>query len=197
MLIDCAIVFGDCFITDGSTAHESCHNHFAFRKLIAPPQPIRRLAWTTPAPHRQRRLRARQTVPFMIQVHFDNFFAGLGVRRKGTVYSHVCLRRSHCLCVNLSWMFPGFVSSLHAVLLPCIGAMNPCQISAMTLSRRGNRFSLSPGERAGVRAGVIHTRLALGIHREPPQPMAAHWDHKPAVRRSRRFDMQSWCIVRS
>ena len=36
----------------------------------------------------------------------------------------------------------------------------------MQLSKRGNHFSLSPGERAGVRAGFIYKHFALGFQWE-------------------------------
>ena len=39
----------------------------------------------------------------------------------------------------------------------------------MLVSRRGNRFSLSLGERAGVRAGFIHAPFALEGRGEVPR----------------------------
>ena len=43
-----------------------------------------------------------------------------------------------------------------------LGAMNLCRSGATISPRRGNSFSLSPGERAGVRAGYLDTNFPLG-----------------------------------
>jgi hypothetical protein len=42
----------------------------------------------------------------------------------------------------------------------------PCRSGAIILPRRGNRFSLSPGERVGVRAGSSGTNFAVEVHCE-------------------------------
>ena len=54
------------------------------------------------------------------------------------------------------------ISPKHSHIEP----LNPCQSSALAFPGRGTRFSLSPGERAGVRASVIHYHFPLGVHGE-------------------------------
>ena len=54
--------------------------------------------------------------------------------------------------------------------------MNQRQSSPIVRPKRRNNLSLSPGERAGVRAGSLDTNFPLGVQGEVPEVTAPNFE---------------------